>query len=408
MAATISKAGVEMIAGSVTSPKGFRAAGVHCGVKTAKRDLALVAADRLASAAALFTTNTVKAAPVLVSQEKIQSGVAQAIIINSGNANACTGAQGLGDARDMAALVARELGIAEEFVLVASTGVIGSVLSMAAIRAGIPLAVQALGPEGGADAADAILTTDAYPKMAAAQLEVGGALVTIGGMAKGAGMIHPNMATTLCVLTTDAAIPGPQLREALRKAVDASFNCISVDGDTSTNDTVFCLANGMSGNAPLVDHDHAFDQFSGALAGVATALAKMVVRDGEGASKVATLIVRGARSSEEAKRVANAVMTSPLVKTALGGGEPNWGRVMAAVGRSGASVHPERIDMWIGGVPVVRNGIAASPDLAGAAAAMRGPEVEMQLDLHLGSGTFTGWFSDLTDAYVKVNAGYLT
>lgn len=397
-----------MIEGSVTAPRGFRAAGVHCGVKASRKDLAIVAADRPASAAALFTTNAVKAAPVLVSQEKVQSGAAQAITINSGNANACTGAQGLADAQEMAALTARHLGIAEEFVLVASTGVIGVPLPMEAIRLGIPPAIEALRPEGGADAADAILTTDAFPKTAAAQIELGGALVTIGGMAKGAGMIHPNLATTLCVLTTDAVIAGAQLRRALRHAVDRSFNCISVDGDTSTNDTVFCLANGMAGNAPLVDDDLALDRFSETLGEVATALAKMVVRDGEGASKVGTLIVRGARSGEDARRVATAVMTSPLVKTALGGGEPNWGRVLAAVGRSGAGVNPETIDVWIGGVPVVRNGTAASPDLAAAAAAMSGVEVEMQVDLHLGSGTFTGWFSDLTEGYVKVNAGYLT
>src|SRR3989441_5334715 len=368
----ISTVKVERVEGGVTSPRGFRAAGVHCGVKASKRDLALVTSERLASAAALFTTNAIKAAPVLVSQEKIQSGVAQAILVNSGNANACTGTQGLSDAREMAALAARQLGIAEEFVLVASTGVIGVPLPMGAVRKGIPEVIRALGPQGGAEAADAIVTTDAFPKTAAAQVELGGALVTIGGMAKGAGMIHPNMATTLCVLTTDALIPPPQLRWALCGAVDRAFNCISVDGDTSTNDTVFCLANGLAGNAPLVDHDEAFDRFAGALGEVTTALAKMVVRDGEGASKVATLIVRGARSSEEAKRVANAVMTSPLAKTALGGGEPNWGRVMAAVGRSGASVHPEKIDMGTGGGAGGRHGVGAVAGAAGGAPALPG------------------------------------
>jgi len=381
-----------IIEGGVTSPKGFRAAGVHCGVKASKRDLALVTSERLASAAALFTTNAIKAAPVLVSQEKIQSGVAQ----------------GLSDAREMTALAALQLGIAEEFVLVASTGVIGVPLPMGAVRKGIPEVIQALGPQGGADAADAIVTTDAFPKTAAAQVELGGALVTIGGMAKGAGMIHPNMATTLCVLTTDALIPPHQLRWALRGAIDRSFNCISVDGDTSTNDTVFCLANGLAGNAPLVDHNQAFDRFTGALDEVTTALAKMVVRDGEGASKVGNLLVRGARSSDDAKRAATAVMTSPLVKTALCGGEPNWGRILAAVGRSGAGVNPGAIDLWIGGVLVVRNGTAASPDLSAAASAMRAPEVEIIVDLHLGDGMFTGWFSDLNEGYVKVNAGYLT
>ncbi len=408
MTTAISKPKGERIEGGVTSPTGFRAAGVHCGIKATRSDLALVTSERLASAAAMFTTNVVKAAPVLVSEEKIQSGVAQAIVVNSGNANACTGAQGLRDAREMAALTAQQLGLAEEFVLVASTGLIGVPLPMASIRRGIPLAVRALGPDGGAEAAEAIVTTDAFPKTAAAQVEIGGARVTIGGMAKGAGMIHPNMATTLCVLTTDAVIPPHQLRGALRRAINQSFNCISVDGDTSTNDTVFCLANGLAGNPPLVDDDEAFTRFSRALAEVATTLARMVVRDGEGASKVGTLIVRGARSAEDAKRAATAVMTSPLVKTALYGAEPNWGRILAAVGRSGAGVNPDVIEIWIGGVQVVDSGIAASSDLSVAAAAMRGPDVEILVDLHLGDGTFTGWFSDLNEAYVKVNAGYMT
>src|SRR5256712_7702952 len=339
----ISTVKVERVEGGVTSPRGFRAAGVHCGVKASKRDLALVTSERLASAAALFTTNAIKAAPVLVSQEKIQSGVAQAILVNSGSGNGCTGPQGLSDAREMAALAGLQLGIAEEFVLVASTGVIGVPLPMGAVRKGIPEVIRALGPRGGADAADAIVTTDAFPKTAAAQVELGGALVTIGGMANGAGMIHPNMATTLCVLTTDAMIPPHQLRSALQGTLDRSFNCISVDGGSSTNDTVFCLANGLAGNAPLVDHNQAFDRFTGALDEVTTALAKMVVRDGEGASKVGNLLVRGARSSDDAKRAATAVMASPLVTTAPRRVEADWGRILAAVGRSGAGVNPGRV-----------------------------------------------------------------
>src|SRR3989475_4529272 len=399
---------MQRLEGGVTSPQGFRAAGVHCGVKASKRDLALVTSERLASAAALFTTNAIKAAPVLVSQEKIQSGVAQAILVTSGNANACTGTQGLSDAREMTALAGLQLGIAEEFVLVASTGVIGVPLPMGAVRKGVPEVIRALRPQGGADAADAIVTTDAFPKTAAAQVELGGALVTIGGMAKGAGMIHPNMATTLCILTTDALIPPHQLRWALRWAIDRSFNCISVDGDTSTNDTVFCLANGLAGNAPLVDHNQAFDKFTGALGEVTTTLAKMVVRDGEGASRVGSLLVRGARSSDDAKRAATAVMTSPLVKTALCGGEPQWGRILAAVGGSGAEVNPGAIGGWIGGVVGGLDGTASRPRLPAAGSASRAPEVEIIVDLHLGDGMFTGWFSDLNEGYVKVNAGYLT
>jgi glutamate N-acetyltransferase/amino-acid N-acetyltransferase len=394
--------------GGVTSPRGFRAAGVHCGIKDSRPDLALVISDRLASAAAMFTTNAVKAAPVLVSQETIQSGMAQAIVINSGNANACTGKQGIADAREMMALTARHLGISDEFVLVASTGLIGAALPMGPIRAGIAQVVRALSPGGGADAAEALMTTDAFPKTASAQVDLGGVRVTLGGMAKGAGMIHPNMATTLCVLTTDAAIPPHRLRSALRTAIDQSFNCISVDGDTSTNDTVFCLANGAAGNPSLADDDAAYAVFVSALTQLTTTLAKMIVRDGEGASKVGTCVVRGARSDEDAKRVAAAVMISPLVKTAVYGGEPNWGRIVAAAGRSGAEVNPDTIDVWIGGIQVVDAGAAASFDLAAVVLAMRGPEVEIVVDLGLGRGTFTGWFSDLNERYVQVNAGYMT
>lgn len=405
---TTNTEGIRKIDGNVTTPCGFRAAGVHCGIKSSRKDLALLVSDRLATAAAMFTTNAVKAAPVLVSQEKIQSGAARAIVVNSGNANACTGAPGLADARDMTALAAGDLGIADEFVLVASTGVIGVPLPMPAIRRGIPQAVRALSHDGGGDAAEAILTTDAFPKTTAVRVEIGRTPVTIGGMAKGAGMIHPNMATTLGFVTTDAVIPAHRLRLALRAAVGRSFNRISVDGDTSTNDTVFCLANGCAGNPPLVDDDEAFLLFQSALTDVATALARMVVRDGEGTSRVAALTVRGAQSADDARRAGVAVMTSPLVKTALSGGEPNWGRIVAAVGRSGAAVDPGAIDIWIGGALVVRGGVAASSDLTAAAQAMREQEVEIVIDLHLGGAEFTGWFSDLNEGYVRVNTGYLT
>lgn len=396
------------IDGNVTSPRGFRAAGIHCGVKSSRKDLALIASDTLASAAAMFTTNTVKAAPVLLSQERIQSGAAQAIIVNSGNANACTGTQGRADAAEMTRLAAAALGLAGEFVLVASTGVIGVLLPMRAIREGIPRLAAALNGDGGADAAEAILTTDAFPKTAAARLEIAGRPVTVGGMAKGAGMIHPNLATTLCLLTTDAAVAPALLRQALRAAVDRSFNCISVDGDTSTNDTVCCLANGAAGHPVLVEAGEDLDRFTQALVLVTTDLARMVVRDGEGATKVVTLRVRGARSNTDAKLAATAVMTSPLVKTALFGCEPNWGRVVAAVGRSGAAVDPDRVDVWMAGHQLARRGTAASPDVSAAAAAMRAPEYEIVVDLHQGPGTFTGWMSDLTDGYVKINAGYMT
>jgi glutamate N-acetyltransferase/amino-acid N-acetyltransferase len=407
MAITLTPKQWQRIEGGVTAPNGFRAAGIHCGVKPERRDLGLIVSDSLASAAAMFTTNTVKAAPVLVSQEKVQSGAAQAIVVNSGNANACTGEQGLSDAWEMGQLAALALGIAEEFVLVGSTGVIGIPLPMDAIRAGIGRLPAALDRDGMA-AAEAILTTDAFPKTAAVQLQIRGKTVTIGGMAKGAGMIHPNMATMLCFLTTDASVPAPVLRRALRTAIDQSFNCISVDGDTSTNDTVFLLANGAARNSPLLEDDDDIGAFTAALAAVTTDLARMVVRDGEGATKLVTVTMRGARTPGDARRAAQAVMTSPLVKTAIYGGEPNWGRVLAAVGRSGAAVASDRTEIWIGGVQVVRHGAGIPDKLPAAAEAMKQPEYEVVVDLHQGHASFTGWTCDLNEGYVKINAGYMT
>ena len=395
------------IEGGVTAAKGFRAAGIHCGIKEKKKDLALVVCDTLASAAGMFTTNAVRAAPVLFSQERIQSGVARAIIVNSGNANACTGVQGMRDAAEMAALTAQALGVAEEFVLVASTGVIGIPLPMAPVRSGIPVVVTELSIDGGT-AAEAILTTDAFPKIAAVQLEIAGEVVTIGGMAKGAGMIHPQMATTLAFVATDAAMPAPLLRKALRYAVNASFNCISVDGDTSTNDSIFLLGSGLAAHPPILEENEQFARFRSALTEVTTQLAKLVVRDGEGATKVVTLTMKGAPSVRDAKLAAHAAMTSPLVKTMFYGGEPNWGRLLAAVGRSGAPVVEDRVSVWIGGVQVVRNGVGIAPNLPHAAKAMHEPEFEIVIDLQQGNAEFTGWTSDLNDAYVKINAGYMT
>jgi len=395
------------IEGGVTAAKGFRAAGIHCGIKEKKKDLALVVCDTLASAAGMFTTNAVRAAPVLLSQERIQSGVARAIIVNSGNANACTGVQGMRDAAEMAALTAQALGVAEEFVLVASTGVIGIPLPMAPVRSGIPVVVTELSIDGGT-AAEAILTTDAFPKIAAFQLEIAGEVVTIGGMAKGAGMIHPQMATTLAFVATDAAMPAPLLRKALRHAVNASFNCISVDGDTSTNDSIFLLGSGLAAHPPILEENEQFALFRSALTEVTTQLAKLVVRDGEGATKVVTLTMKGAPSVRDAKLAAHAAMTSPLVKTMFYGGEPNWGRLLAAVGRSGAPVVEDRVSVWIGGVQVVRNGVGIAPNLPHAAKAMHEPEFEIVIDLQQGNAEFTGWTSDLNDAYVKINAGYMT
>lgn len=405
--ATVINEGFTRVDGGVTAAQGFRAAGLHCGIKSSRPDLALVVSDTLASAAAVFTTNVVKAAPVLVSMEAIQSGAAQAVVINSGNANACTGAQGIADAREMAALTAQALGIAPEFVLVASTGVIGVPLPMAPLRAGIPQLAARLSRDG-ASAADAILTTDAFAKTAAVRVSVKGTPVTIGGMAKGAGMIHPRMATTLCVITTDAAVPAALLRRTLRQAADETFNCISVDGDTSTNDTIFLLANGRAGHAPLAEGDPDLATFTAALTEVAGELARMVVRDGEGATKLITVTIRGARAVTDAKRAMEAVMTSPLVKTALYGGEPNWGRILAAAGRSGARFHPDRAAISIGGVAVVSGGVGIPGAMPAAAEAMKAPAYAIVVDLGAGDAAATGWTCDLNEAYVKINAGYMT
>ena len=407
MATTLEQGSFQRVEGGITAAKGYRAGGMHCGIKASRPDLALIVSDSLASAAGVFTTNLVKAAPVLVSQEKIQSGAAQAIIVNSGNANACTGAQGMAHAREMGSLTAQALGIAEEFVLVASTGVIGIPLPMDALRGGIPMLPAALSADG-ASAAEAILTTDAFAKTSAVRLQIKGRVVTIGGMAKGAGMIHPDMATTLGLLTTDAAVPAPVLRRALRQAVDRSFNAISVDGDTSTNDTVFLLANGHAGHQPLLEEDEDFAAFTAALTAVATDLAKLVVKDGEGATKLITIAVRGARTPADARRVMHAVMTSPLVKTAIYGREPNWGRILAAAGRSGASVVPDLVEISIAGVPVVRGGQGLPGELPRAAEAMARSEYEIAVDLHLGDGAAVGWTCDLNEGYVKINAGYMT
>ena len=343
------------IRGDAASPSGFRAAGIHCGVKREKPDLALLVSEVPASAAGVFTTNKVKAAPVRYTQRAIAGGYARAVVVNSGNANACTGKRGLSDAGEMARITAGALGLETPLVLVASTGVIGVPLPMDAIRAGIPRAAMELSSDG-TTAARAILTTDSFPKTAAARAEIDGVEVTIGGMAKGAGMIHPNMATTLCFLTTDASVPPAVLRGALKRAVAGTFNAITVDGDTSTNDTVLLLANGRAGGPPITNGG-SLERFVLLLTEVAGELARMVVRDGEGATKLVEIAVEGAASDLEARQAAMTVANSLLVKTALHGGEPNWGRILAALGRSGVEMSEETTDVSFGDLAIVRGGL---------------------------------------------------
>ena len=397
---------ISLVAGDAASPKGFRAAGVHCGIKREKPDLALLVSDVPASAAGVFTTNKVKAAPVRYTQRAVADGHAQAVVMNSGNANACTGEAGLADASEMARLAGEALGLDPVLVLVASTGVIGVPLPMDPIRAGIPAAARALAADG-RSAAEAIRTTDSFVKTAAVRLEIDGVTVTIGGMAKGAGMIHPNMATTLCFLTTDASVPPAVLRGALKRAVADSFNSITVDGDTSTNDTVLLLANGQAGGAPITNGE-ALTRFTAGLAQVATELARMVVRDGEGATKLVEIAVEGAASELEARQAAMTVANSLLVKTALHGGEPNWGRILAALGRSGVEMAEESTDVFFGDLAVVRGGLGVAGVWDAAAAKLEAKEITIRIGLGIGSGAARVWTSDLSEEYVRINGSYTT
>ena len=384
-------------------PRGFKAAGISCGIKEGAEDLALIYSELEASAWGLFTSNRVKAAPVLYSRRKLRRGRARAIIANSGCANACTGPKGLEDARRMAQAVARTLEIPEGEVLVASTGVIGEPLPIERIEAAVPELSRSLSPEGFEEAARAIMTTDRRPKIRWANTSFGGKEVTVLGIAKGAGMIRPNLATMLAFLVTDAGIDPPLLRGLLREAVSESFNRITVDGDQSTNDTVFLLANGASG--PL--GEGGMGALREALREVARGLALEIVRDGEGATKVVEIVVRGARNRRDAERAAYRLAHSPLVKTALFGRDPNWGRFMVALGDAGVRIDPARVQIRIDGLPLVKDGVQAPEfDEAKVRELMRRDEFRIEVDLQLGGGSFSLFTCDLSYDYVRINASY--
>lgn len=392
----------------VTAPRAFRAAGIPAGIKDEGLDLALVVADAPSAAAGVFTRSRTPAAPVVFSREQLAGGRARAIVVNSGCANAATGPGGLDDAREMARLTAAALSCPPGEVLVASTGVIGVRLPIDRVRAGIAEAARRLSREHGTDAACAIMTTDTRPKEASVDLVLSGAACTIGGMAKGAGMIAPDMATMLAFFTTDAAVEPALLRRGLVAAVGDSLNRITVDGDTSANDCAIVLASGAAG-APVIEAEGAdFDAFCLALTDVSRRLAEMLVRDGEGVTRIAEVRVEGARTPAEADRIARVVAESPLVKTALHGGDPNWGRVLAAVGRAGVGVDGDRVSIWIGDVWVAENGVAREYEEARAAKAMR--EDPARIRIHLGQGDASGWMwtSDLTHSYIEINAHYRT
>ena len=390
----------------VTAPLGFRAAAVASGIKLDRLDLALLVADAPGTAAGVFTSNLVQAAPVLVSRDHLRGGRARAVVVNAGCANAATGERGLRDARETAEIAAHAIGCPREEVLVASTGVIGVRLPMEKVRAGIAEAGRRLSRHGGADVARAILTTDTKPKECAVEFPVGGSTCIVGGMAKGAGMIAPRLATMLAFFTTDAAVPSDLLRRALVEAVGESLNRITVDGDTSTNDCAVVLASGARPASAIDRPGPDFEAFRGALVEVARQLARMLVEDGEGVTCVAEVRVDGARTREEADRIARTVAESPLVKTALHGGDPNWGRVLAAVGRAGIPLDVGRVSIWIGDVHVAEDGAARDYDERTAAAAMR--EDPVRLRVRLGEGEASGWMwtSDFSRGYVDINAHY--
>ena len=395
--------------GRFLNPVGYSYAGIHAGLKKRKKDMALIVSDRMATSAAAFTTNVVKAAPVIYDMGILKGGKAQAILVNSGNANACTGTRGLEDAGHSAALIAHELGIPEDAVFVSSTGVIGVPLDMERIEGGIKELATSLGDDP-IPAAEAILTTDTKTKLASVEVEIDGKSVTISGMAKGSGMIHPNMATMLCFIITDATIGHEALQKLLGKGICDSFNMISVDGDTSTNDSVIVLANGASGCGEIEEGSTAYAAFAAAFDQVLGELARQIVKDGEGASRFIEMRVTGASSKADARTLARAVISSSLVKAAFFGADANWGRILCAMGYSGASFNPDLVDLDFisakGKIRVLEGGVPLPFDEDEAKAILLEKEVAVLADCHQGDGEAVAWGCDLTYDYVKINGDY--
>ena len=404
---------MKIISGGVCAAKGFTANGIHCGIRKnrTKKDLALIYSEKVASAAAVYTTNLVKGAPLTVTKNHICDGLAQAVICNSGNANTCN-ANGIEIAEAMSTELAKELGIKAEDVIVASTGVIGQPLDIAPIKAGIPALVAGLSCDGGDAAAEGIMTTDVVKKEIAVEFEVGGKTCRMGGIAKGSGMIHPNMATMLVFITTDAAISAEMLKKALSADIANTFNMTSVDGDTSTNDMVSILANGMAGNDEIVSEGADFDAFMKALNTVNVYLCRMIAGDGEGATKLLECNVKGAKDTATAKTVAKSVICSSLVKAAMFGSDANWGRVLCAIGYSGAEVDVSKVDVWFrsakGEILVCRDGAGVEFSEEKAKEILLEKEIEIAVALGDGNGAATAWGCDLTYDYVKINGDYRT
>ncbi|WP_310550807.1 bifunctional glutamate N-acetyltransferase/amino-acid acetyltransferase ArgJ [Paenibacillus glufosinatiresistens] len=397
--------------GSVTTPKGFKAGGLHCGLKkTDRNDLAAILCEVPATAAAVYTTNLFQAAPLQVTRESLADGRLRAVVVNSGNANACTGEQGEADAYEMRSAAARHLGVAERDVAVASTGVIGELLKMDCVRSGLAKLPEKL--DGGAAGAEqfsqAILTTDLVKKECCVRLTVGGEAVTIAGAAKGSGMIHPNMATMLGFVTTDAAVAGEDLLALLRAATDTTFNMITVDGDTSTNDMLIALASGLAGHELLNRQHPDWAAFAEAFTHVCRHLAMAIARDGEGAAHLIEVRVSGAADRDAARAIAKTIVGSSLVKSAVFGADANWGRIIAAAGRAGVPMSTDRVDIALGGIEVLKGSRPVAFDEAAALAYLQGDTVEITVKLADGEGEATAWGCDLTYDYVRINAAYRT
>ncbi len=391
-----------------SSPKGFHFSTVEAAIKKpGRKDLSLIYSEREAVMAGMFTANKIKAAPVRLDMKRIRSGKGRAIIANSGNANACTGEKGIKDAIRMTDLVAKGLKLSSKTVYACSTGVIGAPLPMERVLQKIPALVEGLGEHSIHDAASAIMTTDTFPKVVSKKLRIENKMVTIAGMCKGAGMICPNMATMLCFIVTDVKIGRPALNTALRSAVGKSFNQITIDGDMSTNDTVLIMANGMADNNEVKIYSAEFRTFESALSDVTLELSRLIVKDGEGATKLVEVEVRNARSRKDADRAAFAIANSLLVKTALYGNDANWGRIMAAIGYSGITVDENKTDIYFGRVKTVKGGLSTGKDKE-AADVLKKKEVKLTVDLHLGKAASKVLTCDLTEGYVRINAEYRT
>ncbi len=405
--------GYQYIEGSVTAARGFKAAGVHCGIRKnkSKRDLALIYCETKCTAAAVYTTNLVQSSPITVTKKNLQNGYAQAVICNSGNANTCN-ADGMEKAEMMCQLTAQALGIDANDIIVGSTGVIGQVLPIEPIRDSMAQLVSELSKDGNANAAEAIMTTDTIAKEVAVETVIGGKTVKVGGISKGSGMIHPNMATMLCFVTTDAAVSAAMLQKAVKTVADKTFNMISIDGDTSTNDTLSVMASGLAGNDEITAEGEDYDVFVEALTAVCRGLSKMMAKDGEGATKLLTCKVTGAKTEKDAKGVAKSVICSSLLKAAMFGADANWGRVLCAIGYAGCDVDVHKVDVSFaskaGTIDVCKNGAGIDFSEEIAKTVLTEDEVEILVALNDGEGTAEAYGCDLTYEYVKINGDYRT